>query len=265
MNQEERLTSLIDSLRAEPGRFSLDERRYGERRQLLRALMNVRPPGKVDPEYIGIQDAYLQEEIRQRGIVEINDIPTIAQAYHSDRRFAEKISLWQGDITRIRADAIVNAANSRMLGCFVPCHGCIDNVIHSLAGIQLREECDELMRRQNHHEPTGSAKITGGYNLPCTAVLHTVGPVVRGKVTDSDRQLLAGSYASCLRLAEERGVKSIVFCCISTGEFGFDNEQAAEVAVATVEKYLARGHMERIVFNVFKDKDLAIYQKLLGR
>ena len=173
------------------------------------------------------------------------------------------IYLWQGDITTLAADAIVNAANSQMLGCFVPCHGCIDNAIHTYAGVQLRTECASIMAGQEA-EPTGSAKITKAYNLPCRYVLHTVGPIIYGSVTETDRKLLADCYRSCLELASAYGLRSVAFCCISTGEFHFPNRLAAEIAIKTVGEWQKEnpGQME-VIFNVFKDNDYKIYQQLL--
>ena len=192
---------------------------------------------------------------RTRGVVHVSELPSIP----SD----ERIVLWQGDITRLDADAIVNAANSQLLGCFRPGHNCIDNVIHSAAGLQLREECAEIMRQQGHEEPTGQAKITGGYNLPAKHVLHTVGPIISGPLTEEDRALLASCYRSCLRLAEEKGLKTVAFCCISTGVFRFPKDEAARIAVETVRDYLKTGSLERIVFCVHGDENLRIYQQLL--
>ena len=188
-------------------------------KRLLRSLFNIRPPRSVTGGFMEIQDAYLQEETRQKGITDIAEL-TLAE---------DGIYLWQGDITTLKCDAIVNAANSRLLGCFVPCHGCIDNVIHTYAGVQLRAACAELMQAQGHEE-TGRAKITPAFNLPCRYVLHTVGPVVGGRVTKKDEELLASCYRSCLELAAENHLRSVAFCCISTGEFHFPNRRAAEIA-----------------------------------
>lgn len=232
---------------------------YDEQRRLLRSLMNVRMPKAVDAEFIKVQDKRLQEEVRRKGIVDAMALPVTK----ADNR----IALWQGDITRLKADAIVNAANSQLLGCFVPCHGCIDNAIHSAAGVQLRNECAGIMRQQGHPEPTGSAKITEGYNLPSNHILHTVGPIVsgNGNPTEKDCADLASCYRSCLELSEANKLKSIVFCCISTGEFHFPNRKAAEIAVSTVTDYLNKETaIERVVFNVFKNEDYEIYQELLG-
>ena len=225
-------------------------------RELLRALMNVRPPHPLSEEFLRMQDALLSAEREARGVVDAMTLPALP----SDAR----IVLWQGDITRLNADAIVNAANSALLGCFIPCHRCIDNAIHSAAGLQLRAACEELMKRQGHPEPTGTAKITAGYNLPARHVLHTVGPIVSGALTEEHRHLLASCYRSCLVLSAKNGLKSVAFCCISTGEFHFPNEAAAEIAVREVRAFLAENtSVERVVFNVFKDADLHIYERLL--
>ena len=225
-------------------------------RELLRALMNVRPPRPLSAEFLRMQDALLSAERKARGVVDVMTLPAVP----SDAR----IVLWQGNITRLNADAIVNAANSALLGCFIPCHRCIDNAIHSAAGLQLRAACGELTKRQGHPEPTGAAKITAGYNLPARHVLHTVGPIVSDALTEEHRQLLASCYRSCLALAAKNGLKSVAFCCISTGEFHFPNDAAAEIAVREVRAFLAENtSVERVVFNVFKDADLHIYERLL--
>ena len=225
-------------------------------RTLLRALMNVRPPRPLSEAYLRLEGELLSKEREQRGVVDVMTLPSVS----SDAR----IILWQGDITRLNADAIVNAANSALLGCFIPCHRCIDNAIHSAAGLQLRAECAALMKRQGHPEATGLAKITAGYNLPARHVLHTVGPIVSGVLTDEHRELLASCYRSCLYLAAEHGLKSVAFCCISTGEFHFPNAAAAEIAVREVRSFLAHDStIERVIFNVFKDEDRVLYEGLL--
>ena len=212
-------------------------------------------PKNAGQEFLDVQDAYLQEEIRRRGITDLADLNPVQ----------EGIYLWQGDITTLRCDAIVNAANSQMLGCFVPCHGCIDNAIHTFAGVQLRQACSQIMAQQGCAEETGSAKITPAFNLPCRYVLHTVGPIVHGRLTERDEQLLASCYRSCLALADQNGVQSIAFCCISTGEFHFPNERAAQIAVETVKAYKEQtGSKMEVIFNVFKEIDADIYRKLLG-
>lgn len=227
-----------------------------EQKDMLRALMNVRMPQAVSKEFLEVQDAYLKEENAKGGITEL--------AALTPTKIDSRIYLWQGDITALRVDAIVNAANSRMCGCFRPLHNCVDNVIHSKAGIELRLRCNSIMQQQEHEEPTGKAKITPAYNLPCRYVLHTVGPIVQGRLQKKHEALLASCYRSCLELAEEYEVESIAFCCISTGVFMFPNERAAEIAVETVRNYYADTQSRmRVVFNVFKDEDLTIYTNLL--
>ena len=256
MTQTERRKYLIQALLKEQPQYSELEIPSGEQEQkaLLRSLLNRRMPKAAAEEFYAVQDAYLQEEIRRKGITDLADLLPIQ----------EGIYLWRGDITTLRCDGIVNAANSQMLGCFHPNHGCIDNAIHTFAGVQLRLFCAELMRRQGHEEETGRAKITPAFNLPCRYVLHTVGPIVCGRLTKTDEELLASCYRSCLELAGENGLKSIAFCCISTGEFHFPNKRAAEIAIDTVKKYQTEtcSKME-VIFNVFKELDYNIYQELL--
>lgn len=225
-----------------------------QQRRLLRALMNLRPPRPLSEDFLALQDELLSAEREARGVVDVMALPSVA----SDAR----IALWQGDITRLAADAIVNAA---LLGCFIPCHRCIDNAIHSAAGLQLRAACAALMEEQGHPEETGTAQITEGYNLPARHVIHTVGPIVSGALTDRHRAQLASCYRSCLSLAAERGLRSIAFCCISTGEFHFPRAAAAEIAMREVRDFLTRDtSIERVIFNVFKDEDRNIYERLLS-
>ena len=224
-------------------------------RRLLRALMNLRPPLPLRQDFLELQDAFLSAEREEKGVVDIWTLPSAA----ADPR----LILWQGDITRLQADAVVNAANSALLGCFHPCHGCIDNAIHSAAGLQLREECHRIM--EEHEEAVGQAKLTGGYNLPARYVLHTVGPLTNGKPTERQRKELASCYASCLQLAAERQLETVAFCCISTGEFRFPNREAAKTAVDTVTGFLqTASSLKRVIFNVYKDIDYGIYRELLG-
>ena len=226
-------------------------------RRLLRALMNIRPPLPLDPDFLRLQDALLSAEREERGVVDAAALPE-APGHPG-------IALWQGDITRLRADAVVNAANSTLLGCFHPCHGCIDNAIHSAAGLQLRDACARLMEVQGHPEPTGTAKLTGGCNLPARHVLHTVGPIISGPLTGADRAALASCYRACLSLAAEHGLHSVAFCCISTGEFRFPRGEAAGIAVDTVTRFLSRPtSIRKVIFNVFQDADAALYRALLG-
>lgn len=225
-------------------------------RRLLRSLMNVRPPERLKGEYLVLQDQLLCEERDEKGVVDVMALPTTSEA---------RIVLWQGDITRLNADAIVNAANSALLGCFSPCHGCIDNAIHSAAGLQLRDACNRLMRVQGQEEPTGQAKITKGYNLPCKYILHTVGPIITGALTQYDCDMLARCYLSCLRLAEEYGLHSVAFCCLSTGEYHFPNQKAAEIAIGVVKEFFkTNSSIKKVIFNVFKDSDLKIYKDMLN-
>ena len=253
MTQAERRSFLINTLLSERGeRIEIPTDEYNPKR-LLRSLFNIRMPKPVTNDFLQIQDAYLQEENRRKGITDIADLETIQKG----------IYLWQGDITTLKCDAIVNAANSQMLGCFNPCHGCIDNVIHTYAGVQLRCKCNEIMTEQGYDEPTGQAKITPAYNLPCKYIIHTVGPIVSGRLTDKDCELLKSCYLSCLKLAEENGCRSIAFCCISTGVFGFPQKEAAEIAVNTVKEY-QKEHKIEVIFNVFKDSDKQIYRELLS-
>ncbi|CBK77976.1 Predicted phosphatase homologous to the C-terminal domain of histone macroH2A1 [[Clostridium] cf. saccharolyticum K10] len=256
ITQGQRLDFLIRCLLNENEEYKNREIPAGQRdkRRLLRSLINVRPPVPASEEFLKVQDAYLQERLAERGVTEPENLTPVQPG----------IYLWQGDITTLAAGAIVNAANSRMLGCFVPCHGCIDNAIHTYAGTQLRMECARIMAGQRKEEATGKAKITKAYNLPCRYVLHTVGPIIYGTVTKTDCELLAGCYRSCLELAAAYGLKSVAFCCISTGEFHFPNELAAEIAIQTVRTWQQQNSNRiEVIFNVFKDSDYEIYKRLL--
>ncbi len=245
---------LIGCLLREGGYRNTIPPQVEEQRRLLRSLMNVRLPAPIGADFLHAQDEYLRYRAAEKGITDAETLD-----------YRDGIAVWRGDITTLKADAIVNAANSQMLGCFVPCHGCIDNAIHTYAGVQLRAECEKIMRAQGHDEPTGSAKITKGYNLPCRYILHTVGPIISHRLTDRDRLALASCYESCLRLAEEYRLSTVAFCCISTGEFHFPNEDAARIAVATVKSFRERtGSLIRVIFNVFKAQDEKIYRELLG-
>ena len=228
------------------------------KRDLFRALRNVRPPRPASEEFLRLQDEELQEQLQEKGIVELTSNPTL-QTPH--------LQLWQGDITHIRVDAIVNAANSQMLGCWGPLHYCIDNAIHSFAGVQLREECNAIMLKQGYPEPTGQAKITKAYNLPCKYVIHTVGPIIpNGIPTELQSEQLASCYRNIMACADENHLESVAFCCISTGEFHFPNGLAAEIAVKTVKDYLDKHpdtSIKHVIFNVFKDIDKNIYEKIL--
>ena len=257
MNQDEKRMYLIRVLLNEQPayrRIQIPSDRMDQKR-LLRSLFNVRIPGSISEEFLRVQDEYLQEEIRRKGITDLTELTPLRPG----------IFLWQGDITTLRCDAIVNAANSGMTGCYQPCHNCIDNCIHTYAGIRLRNYCAGIMEQQGFEEPAGQAKITPAFNLPCKYVLHTVGPIVNGNLTTDHEELLASCYSSCLALADENGVKSIAFCCISTGLFGFPQQRAAEIAVQTVKTYKNKTNSNiEVVFNVFKDEDYTIYRELLG-
>ncbi|MBQ8831783.1 MAG: protein-ADP-ribose hydrolase [Oscillospiraceae bacterium] len=256
MTQKERLIFLNKELlseRPDARRFVLSESE-SDLFRLLRSLMNVREAAPLSEEFLAVQDAYLKAETAKKGIVDISEMTEVKP----------DIYLWQGDITRLKVGAIVNAANSGMTGCYYPCHGCIDNVIHTYAGVQLRLVCDEIMKQQGYPEPTGKAKITDAFNLPCEKVIHTVGPIVSGRLTEEHCQLLKSCYVSCLEAADKAELSSIAFCCISTGEFHFPNEAAAHIAIDTVSRYKAEtGSRIKVIFNVFKDVDLEIYKGLL--
>ena len=257
MTQAERRLFLIRSLMREKSEYQNLRVPAGadDQRQLLRSLMNVRPAKAAGSEFLTVQDAYLQQELTETGITRVEDLQPVCGS----------LFLWQGDITRLQCGAIVNAANSGMTGCYIPCHACIDNCIHTYAGVQLRLDCARQMAQQGHEEPTGQAKITKGYNLPCDYILHTVGPIINGPVTAEDERLLASCYLSCLELAEQHGVESIAFCCISTGVFRFPNQRAAEIAVETVRQYQKETESRmKVIFNVFKDADRKIYAQLLS-
>lgn len=271
--QEERLDYLLEEFKRDSVWYKdLEvEDSYQEKRRAFRSLMNVRMPGSMDQKVLKVQDDFLQQEAREKGIVTLDEIPTAEGQYGSPRPFADKISVWQGDITRLQAGAIVNAANSQMLGCFHPCHGCIDNAIHSGAGIQLREACNEYMNQRkrqygkNYEEPTGQAVLTEAYNLPAEYVIHTVGPIVYGGLTEKLKNDLRSCYENVLKCCAEYGIRSVAFCCISTGEFRFPNEEAAIIAVSEVRKFLVSHEkdFDRIIFNVFKDVDREIYEQLV--
>lgn len=228
----------------------------GQLFKLFRDLVNTRPPAPASPGFLEAQDRMLRESIARKGVVDADELPPVP--------LDPRLSLWRGDITALRVDAIVNAANSQMLGCWVPGHYCIDNAIHTFAGVQLRAACERLMVAQGHEEPTGQAKVTEAYNLPARLVIHTVGPIANGHPTQRDRELLAQSYRSCLDAAAAQGCRSIAFCCISTGVFGFPQQQAAPIAVATVLEWLdAHDSAMHVVFDVFSEEDERIYHELL--
>lgn len=269
--QEERLDFLLKEFKEDSVQYKdlkVGEN-YEEKRMALRSLMNIRRPKAMQTDVVKIQDEFLMEETKEKGIVSLNEISTVAKEYESNHPFADKISIWQGDITRLQIGAIVNAANSQMLGCFVPCHRCIDNAIHSAAGIQLRAECNHYMNRRRiqyglqYEEPIGQAVLTKGYNLPAEYVIHTVGPVVGSILNNGHRQDLCNCYENVLKCCVENGIRSVAFCCISTGEFHFPNDEAAKIAVGTVIDFMEKHatDFDRIIFNVFKDLDRELYEK----
>ena len=227
---------------------------YRVKRDLIWGYLNERMPNPVSSRFLEIQDKLFRAESVERGVVDVSSLD-----------YREGIALWQGDITRLNADAIVNAANNSLLGCFIPHHKCIDNVIHSRAGVQVRLDCSKIMGAQGEAEPSGCAKITLAYNLPSKYILHTVGPMVGVRVTDEDRRVLRNCYISCLNLAREMGLHTVAFCCISTGIFGFPGDEAAAIAVGAVKGWLleADGCDMRVVFDVYLDRDLAIYRDVL--
>lgn len=272
-NQEERLDYLLREFKEDSVQYKdlqvMDD--YINKRMALRSLMNVRMPRAMTEDIIKIQDDFLTLEAKEKGIVELSDIKTVKEQYGSVHPFGDKVSIWQGDITRLSVGAIVNAANSQMLGCFVPCHRCIDNAIHSAAGIELRAECNHKMNQRRikfgsqYEEPTGQAMLTKGYNLPAQYVIHTVGPIVGYRLTEELRQGLRNCYENVLKCCIDNEIRSVAFCCISTGEFHFPNDEAAKIAVETVTSVLEEheNKFDRIIFNVFKDLDKKYYENLL--
>ena len=270
--QEERLDYLVEAFKEDSGEYKnlKTPADTSGKRRILRSLMNIRMPKEMDPAILEVQDEYLKERIRENGIVTLADIPAI-EDQGSVHAFADRISIWQGDITRLAVDAIVNAANSKMLGCFVPMHTCIDNCIHTFAGVQLRAECDRQINQlrirygMDFEQPTAVPMLTGGYNLPAKKVIHIVGPIVQYQLTPELEKDLADCYRNTLDLCAEKGLKSVAFCCISTGVFHFPNKRAAEIAVKTVTDWLTEhpDTMDRVIFNVFKDEDKEYYEQEL--
>jgi O-acetyl-ADP-ribose deacetylase (regulator of RNase III) len=259
VTREKTVSTLVDWLLTEMPEFlSYAQgvpKAYKYQRQLLRGLMNLRPSRPLNHDFVVLQDELLQEELIDKQVIDVLTLPSTSYP---------KIGLFQGDITRLKCDAIVNAANSRMLGCFVPGHNCIDNCIHSAAGLQMREECHQIISRQGHEETVGHAQITKGYNLPCRYVIHTVGPTIEVRPTNQDKNDLENCYISCLDIAVANKIKTIVFPCLSTGEFRYPQKEAASVAVDTVDYYLV-GHENApaVIFDVFRDEDLKYYSNLL--
>ncbi|MBR4401819.1 MAG: protein-ADP-ribose hydrolase [Synergistes sp.] len=272
MTQEERLNYLLKAFKEDSVRYKdLPVPPDGEsKRQLLRSLMNIRMPKMMAAPVLAVQDAYLRERAREKGLVHIPDIPTAADK-GSCHPYADRLSIWQGDITRLSVDAIVNAANSQMLGCFIPMHSCIDNCIHTFAGVQLRLECNRQMnmfRRRygnEYEQPTAVPMLTEAYNLPAGKVVHVVGPVVEDSLSPKLEEELAACYRNTLDMCAGNGLRSVAFCCISTGVFHFPNKRAAEIAVKTVTDRFTKDpdSLDRVIFNVFKDEDRVLYERLL--
>ena len=263
ITQEDRLDYLVREFEADSGEYkdlSIPDNRE-EKRRILRSLMNIRMPKEMSSEILKVQDEYLTERAAEKGVVNLSDIPVIRDG----------LSIWQGDITRLSVDAIVNAANSQMLGCFVPMHTCIDNCIHTFAGVQLRAECNKQMNElrirygRDYEQPTAVPMLTDAYNLPARKVIHIVGPIVQYKLTPELEKNLENCYKNTLDMCAENGLRSVAFCCISTGVFRFPNKKAAEIAVKTVSDWLSENpdKIERVIFNVFKDEDKTIYEKLI--
>ena len=262
--QNQRLDYLVEEFKTDSVQYKdLETPKDMEgKRRLLRSLMNIRMPGVLSDDALAVQDEYLTGRAEEKGIVRLSDIPVVRDG----------LSIWQGDITRLAVDAIVNAANSQMLGCFVPMHTCIDNCIHTFAGVQLRAECSRQMNQlrirygRDYEQPTAVPMLTDGYNLPAKKVIHIVGPIVQYKLTPALEKNLADCYRNTLNMCKENGLKSVAFCCISTGVFRFPNRRAAEIAVETVTSWMSEHpeEMERVIFNVFKEEDRAIYEDLLS-
>ena len=263
MTQEQRLDTLVEAFKADSVQYKdLQTPADTEgKRRILRSLMNIRMPKKLDDSVLTVQDEYLRERILENGIVTLSEIPVIRNG----------MSIWQGDITRLAVDAIVNATNSQMLGCFVPMHTCIDNCIHTFAGVQLRAECSRQMNQlrikygKDYEQPTAVPMLTDAYNLPAKKVIHIVGPIVQYELTPELEMDLADCYLNTLDMCLDNNLKSVAFCCISTGVFHFPNKRAAEIAVSTVDSWLSQhpGAIERVIFNVFKDEDKKTYEELI--
>ncbi len=272
--QEDRLDYLIENLKAEKPEY----RRVRippnkeDKQRLLRSLMNIREARPTSAAVLAVQDAYLKGRALEKGIVNVRDMATVRESIGSSHPFADKISIWQGDITRIAADAVVNAANPQMIGCFIPMHNCIDNCIHTYAGVQLREECSRRMNTlrlrysEDYEQPTAVPMLTEAYNLPAKKVIHIVGPIAQYGLTPQLEDQLADCYKNILDVCRENGLKSVAFCCISTGVFCFPNRRAAEIAVQTVTEWLEEDpdSIDRVIFNVFKDEDREYYEELMS-
>lgn len=268
MTQEEKRVYLIKALQKEMpeyAEYQIPADEQGQR-DLLRALFNVRLPAPASEEFLKVQDEYLQERAKEKGITDICNLKPVP--------IDSRLYLWQGDITTLKCDAIINAANSQMTGCYRPLHNCEDNIVGSYSGIMLRWETYQRMEElrkvhgQDYEQPTAVPMLTSAYNLPSKYVIHVVGPIVMGPLTQKHKDQLAECYRASLDLAAENGCENIAFCCISTGVFMFPADKAAEIAVQTVRKWLddhTESCMKKVVFNVFKDSDRIIYQRLLRR
>lgn len=254
MSQTDRLHFLISYMQQENNTEQSVPDEFEDRFEVFRGLQNERPAVKISREFLDVQDAFLSE-YNADGVTDFKSLEPVS----------DQLYIWQGDITTLKIDAIVNAANAEMLGCLIPNHNCIDNIIHTKAGAELRLECAEIMKKQGRKEAVGRAKITSAYNLPADHVIHTVGPVVQnGKVSQMKQDLLAKCYRSCLELADKNNIRALAFCSISTGVFGYPKEAAAKTAVTAVKQYLQdTGSSISVVFNVFDMDDLKIYEKLL--
>lgn len=247
------IDTLIEILCRERGEAPPGDLSTQEKADCFRSLCNVRPPLPVSDAFLALQDRYLQDKTIERGVVNVARL-----------EYADSIALWQGDITRLNSDAIVNACNSALLGCFQPLHNCIDNVIHSNAGVQVRRDCHEIM--QGSQLPNGEGVVTSAYNLPSKFIFHTVGPMVRGGYPSERHQAdLRRCYRSCLEKAVELDIETLAFCCLSTGLYGYPKDLAARVAVATVREWLSTNGDLKIIFNLFLDEDKAHYERELSR
>ncbi len=261
--QDQRLDYLVEQFKTDSVQYKdLETPKDTEgKRRILRSLMNIRMPKAVLDDVLAVQDEYLTARAKEKGVVRLSDIPVIK----------DRLSIWQGDITRLAVDAIVNAANSQMLGCFVPMHTCIDNCIHTFAGVQLRAECNRQMNQlrtrhgRDYEQPTAVPMLTDAYNLPAKKVVHIVGPIVQDELTPELEKNLADCYLNTLDMCLENDLRSVAFCCISTGVFHFPNRRAAQIAVSTVNGWLSQhpGAVERVIFNVFKDEDKEYYEELI--
>lgn len=266
----EKLDFLIDYLLKENKEIKLKDmpKTSEEKANLWRALCNIRNAKPISAEYLKVQDEYLQERLEETQLTNVENIKSIKETYSkTNLENANKICLWQGDITKLKIDAIVNAANSQGLGCFQPLHNCIDNQIQTFSGIQMRLECDKYMKKIGYNLPTGKAFITNGYNLPSKYVIHTVGPIINFEVSNEDKKLLKDCYINSLKIASEKGLKTIAFPCISTGIFRFPKELAVMCAFQGINEFLRdnKNSLEKIIFNVYGEEDFDIYDQFIRK